>query len=112
MLKGPLHYQSLIGVPCIWREPGNHAAAGTTRADLTSLLDLPTAILSRAGVAPVYGMQGRALFTPAGAVQASGRDAVLIEENQQRAYLGFKGTVRVRTLVTATHRISVFADGR
>ena len=111
VLKGPLHYQSLIRVPCIWREPGAHTAAGTTRADLTSSLDLPTAILSRAGVAHVHGMQGRALFTPAGAGQASGRDAVLIEENQQRAYLGFTGPVRVRTLVTATHRISVFAEG-
>jgi arylsulfatase len=35
----------------------------------------------------------------------------LIEENQQRAYLGFEKPVRVRTLVTATHRLSAFAEG-
>lgn len=111
VLKGPLHYQGLIRVPFIWREPVQTAEAGQVRQDLASSLDLPTAILNRAGVAPVNGMQGKALFTTAGESLPSARDAILIEENQQRAYLGFTKPVKVRTLVTQTHRISVFAEG-
>ena len=111
VLKGPLHYQSLIRVPFVWREPGQTADAGLVREDLVSSMDLPTAILNRAGLAPVNGMQGKPLFSPAGSILPTARDAVLIEENQQRAYLGFSKPVKVRTLVTETHRMSVFAEG-
>ena len=37
---------------------------------------------------------------------------MLVEENQQRANLGFEEPVRVRTLVTETHRLSAFAEGQ
>ena len=110
VLKGPLHYQGLVRTPLIWREPAGQPQADEPREDLTSSIDLPTSILQRAGIAGVNGMQGRALFSAQGQAQVSGRDAVLIEENQQRAYLGFDKPVRVRTVVTATHRMSVFAD--
>jgi arylsulfatase len=110
VLKGPLHYQSLIRVPLIWREPAESTPAN--RSDLASSMDLPTTILSRAGVAPVNGNQGRSLLTPDGQASPSGRDAILVEENQQRAYLGFEKPVRVRTIVTDTHRMSLFAEGQ
>lgn len=109
VLKGPLHYQSLVRVPLIWREPASHEAS--VRQDLASSMDLPAAILHRAGIAPPNGMQGKPLFAFDGAALATGRDAVLIEENQQRAYLGFKHPVKVRTVVSAQHRMSVFAEG-
>lgn len=111
VLKGPLHYQGLIRVPLIWREPASSHAAAEVRGDLASSMDLPAAILHRAGIAPPNGSQGKPLFTPAGLPLATARDAVLIEENQQRAYLGFEQPVRVRTVVTDTHRLSVFAEG-
>lgn len=111
VLKGPLHYQGLIRVPMIWREPQRPDNHTPVRADLTSSIDLGTAILNRAGIAPPNGMQGRPLFSPEGVPVSSGRDAVLIEENQQRAYLGFERPVKVRTLVTEQHRMSVFAEG-
>lgn len=111
MLKGPLHYQGLIRVPLIWHEPaGADGARGQVREDLTSSIDLAATLLNRAGLAAPNGMQGRPLVSPDGRPQDSGRDAVLIEENQQRAYLGFNSPVRVRTLVTRTHRISVFHE--
>ena len=110
VLKGPLHYQGLIKVPFIWREPG--AKAAVERSDLASSMDLGATILNRAGIAPPNGNQGKALVTPSGTAQASGRNAILIEENQQRAYLGFDQPVRVRTVVTDTHRLSVFAEGQ
>lgn len=110
VLKGPLHYQGLVRTPLIWRDPAQPAEQGSVRNDLTSSLDLPVSILQRAGIDIVNGMQGRSLVDRKGQAKASLRDAVLIEENQQRAYLGFDKPVRVRTVVTATHRMSVFAE--
>ena len=112
VLKGPLHYQGLIRVPLIWREvAGVRPSSRGVRDELISSIDLPASILERAGIEPPNGMQGRALFTPQGSPLPVGRDAVLIEENQQRAYLGFEQPVRVRTVVTATHRLSLFGEG-
>lgn len=112
VLKGPLHYQGLVRVPFIWREPGGAGnGISEVRDDLVSSIDLPASILSRAGIAAPNGSQGRTLFSPTGKSLSADRDAVLIEENQQRAYLGFKQPVRVRTLITDTHRLSVFLEG-
>ena len=111
VLKGPLHYQGLIRVPMIWRDPSGVKGQVAVREDLASSIDLAAAIIHRAGIAPPNGMQGKPLFTPGGEAIPTGRDAVLIEENQQRAYLGFERPVKVRTVVTATHRMSVFAEG-
>jgi arylsulfatase len=111
VLKGPLHYQGLVRVPFIWRDPeGEEASSPVRRDDLVSSLDLPASILARAGIASPNGSQGKALFDPVGTQLDSMRDAVLIEENQQRAYLGFDTPVKVRTLVTERYRLSVFGD--
>ena len=112
MLKGPLHYQGLIRVPFIWREPSALLKEGNAvRNDLVSSIDLAPSILRRANIAAPNGCQGVALFSARGLSLQSNRHAVLIEENQQRAYLGFKNPVRVRTLVTHTHRLTVFQEG-
>lgn len=110
VLKGPVHYQGLIRVPFIWREPTKTGVAAV-RDDLVSSIDLPVTILNRAGIAPVNGMQGRALFSSDGVAAPSERDAVLIEENQQRAYLGFERPVQIRTVVSESHRMSVYMEG-
>lgn len=112
MLKGPTHYQGLVRVPFIWRDPqALDGGVPAVRDDLVSSIDLSASILRRANIAVPNGMQGKALFDADGSSRPSGRDAVLIEENQQRAYLGFSQPVRVRTVVTHTHRLSVFAEG-
>ena len=112
VLKGPLHYQGLIRVPFVWREPAQASGPQpVVRNDLASSIDLGVSLLVRAGIEPPNGTQGRALFTPNGLAQPSARDAVLIEENQQRAYLGFNEPVRLRTVVTATHRLTLFVEG-
>ena len=111
MLKGPAHYQGLVRVPLIWREPaGSENDLAAVRTDLASSMDLATSVLARAGIAAPNGMQGKALFDPTGLPSPSQREAVLIEENQQRAYMGFDTPVRVRTLVTKSHRLSVFHE--
>ena len=109
MLKGPLHYQGLVRVPFIWKDPAGPAAS--VRSDLASSMDLGPTVLRRAGIAAPNGVQGIALFDRDGAVRPSGRDAVLIEESQQRAYVGFDTPVRVRTLVTDRHRLSLYHAG-
>ena len=106
MLKGPVHYQGLIRVPFIWRETAERRVSGR-RSGLASTIDLPRTILERTGVAPCNGMLGvsqlKALTeaTPC-------RDAVLIEEEGQRVYMGFDRRIRMRTLVTDRHRLSLY----
>lgn len=109
VLKGPLHYQGLIRVPFIWRDPA--AAERGVRRDLASSMDLAPSILRRAGIEAPHGTQGQALFDTSGAPRPSGRTGVLVEESQQRAYLGFDTPVQVRTLVTERHRLSLFHAG-
>jgi arylsulfatase A-like enzyme len=106
LLKGPMHYQGLIRVPLIWADP---AASPPTSTDaLVSTLDIPATILARAGVQPYYGMQGRELGRVVSGSAATFRQRVLVEDDRELVYLGFDTPQRVRTLVTKTHRLSLF----
>jgi arylsulfatase A-like enzyme len=107
MLKGPMHYQALVRVPFLWREPDG-GARGRRKA-LASTLDIARTVLDRAGVEAFQGLQGLSLLPFVNGAR-EGRDAVLIEEEGQRVYLNFDRRVRVRTLVTERHRLSVY-DG-
>lgn len=102
MLKGPIHYQGLVRIPFIWSDPASSEARGTSSEALGSSIDIARTVLARAGIAPVNGMQGRNL------VGSTDTDAVLIEDDNQRAYLGFSRPVRARTLVTSTHRLTMY----
>lgn len=110
MLKGPIHYQSLIRTPLIWADPRASDLHGRRSAALCGTLDLARTVLDAARVASCNGMQGRSL----GSVLDGERDrlyeAVLVEEEGQRTSLGFDRPVRVRSLVTDRHRLSVY-DG-
>lgn len=108
MLKGPVHYQGLIRVPFIWRETAERRTRGR-RHHLGATIDIARTILDRAGVRPFNGMLGCSLL-PALTGAGVPRDAVLIEEEGQRVYMGFPGRIRMRTLVTQDHRLSVY-DG-
>ena len=107
LLKGPIHYEGLVRVPLLWKDP-EARAGGETRA-LVQSMDLAPTILARAGVTPFNGMQGKSLL-PLMAGGGAPHEEILIEEEGQRTYLGFAGRVRTRSLVTARHRISVY-DG-
>ncbi len=109
LLKGPLHYRGLIRVPLIWCDP---SIAGTWRYDsLVSTIDIPETILDRAGVASPHGMQGRSFLPLMRGDGALSRDAVLVEDATQRAFLGFDQPVRVRTVVTRDARLSLYGEG-
>lgn len=109
LLKGPIHLQSIIRVAAIWADPAEGGRARRSAA-LAGTVDLAPTILDRAGLAPFNGMQGRSLMPLIRGDEAHKRDAVIVEEEGQRVYMGFPGRARVRTLVTDRHRLSVY-DG-
>src|SRR5690606_23746976 len=106
LLKGPLHYQSLIRTPFIWADPASPQAR-RSRA-LCSTVDLAPSILARAGVPAFNGMNGQVLPCVPGA--APERQSVLVEDEVQRVLFGFDSPPRLRTLVTARWRLTVYAN--
>ena len=108
LLKGPIHYRSLIETPFLWRDPAG--PSGRRSAAFAGTVDIAPTILARAGVAPFNGIQGRNLLPLMGGETPKLYDEVLIEEEGQRPGLGLPGRARVRSLVTARHRLSVY-DG-
>lgn len=107
LLKGPIHYQSILRTPFLWCDPVQNARG--RRTNLASTLDLARTFLERAGLPPIQGMQGRSLL-PSIAGETTGPRDLLVEEEGQRIYLGFDRRVRVRTLMTERYRLSVY-DG-
>lgn len=110
LLKSQMHYQGLIRTPLIWRDPVLKDQSGGRRHALTGAIDLTRTILDRARLAPTHGMQGRSLLPLAASETTPDdwRDALLIEEEAHRipGWLGHRA--RVRTIVTATHRLSLY----
>ena len=107
LLKGPLHYQSVIRVPFVWREPGQSKPATSTY--LCSTLDIAKTVLRRAGLTPYNGIKGEDLAT-AMADGGPERDSLLIEEEIDNELYGFAAPKKIRTLMTQRHRLTVFMD--
>jgi arylsulfatase A-like enzyme len=106
LLKGPLHYQSLIRTPFIWADPQGPRAARSQA--LCSTVDLAPSILARAGVSAFNGMNGQVLPCVPGAPPE--RQSVLLEDEVQRVLFGFDSPPRLRTLVTDRWRLTVYAN--
>ncbi len=114
--KGPFHFEGLLRVPLIWRWPGRFAPQATPA--LASLLDVAPTILQLAGVAVPEGpaspeapqqppaWPGRSLV-PLLSGQVDGvQESVVIENDED--YLG----LRLRTLVTPTHKLTTYTGHR
>jgi arylsulfatase A-like enzyme len=107
LLKGPAHFNGITHVPFIWAEPGARpTASGKTTDVLGGTLDIAATILDRAHVQPYNGIQGVSLL-PAMAGEGATRDSMVIEDDQQRAMLGFEAPSRMRTLVTRRWRMTI-----
>lgn len=106
MLKGPLHYQSLVRVPMVWADPAAPEKGVATGA-LGGSVDIARSILERAGIARFHGMQGESLL-PLCDGAASAHDGILIEQETQRAYLGFDRPVRIRSYLTERWRLTLW----
>jgi arylsulfatase A-like enzyme len=106
LLKGPAHYEGITHVPFIWAEPGARSARRSEV--LGGTLDIAPTILDRARIQPYNGIQGMSLLPAiAGNALASGRDSLVIEDDQQRATLGFASPPRLRTLITQRYRLTI-----
>jgi arylsulfatase A-like enzyme len=99
MLKSTLHYQGLVRVPFIWREPGLSQPGASTTA-LHSTLDVARSVLARAGLQPYWGMQGMDLAASLADPDAAGQSAVLVEEDGHEIGFGFDAPARVRTIIS------------
>ena len=104
LLKGPWLRQNLHHVPMIWTDPtGSH---GETNV-LGSSIDFAPTVLSRAGVNPYFGLQGRDLL--ADMTNNGGRESLLIEFNDNVPRLGLSKPARTRTVYRKDGRLTVFA---
>lgn len=105
MLKGPLHYQGLIRVPFIWKDPNRKIARSCIDMGLAGTIDIAKTILHRAGIAPFNGMQGEDLFSSS-AQQRSTR-CMIIESEQIMYRFGQGQPFRMRSLIGGRYRLSV-----
>jgi arylsulfatase A-like enzyme len=108
LLKGPIHYRGIVEAPFLWHDPQRPRASRS--AALCGTIDLAPTILARTDVAPFNGIQGRDLAPVIAGAAPSHHAELLIEEEGQRAQIPFEGRVRMRSLVTDRHRLSLY-DG-
>ena len=107
MFKGPIHYDGLIRVPFIWADPSSTRHDVASNA-LAGTVDIGATVLARAGLAPSHGTQGRSLLPLVEDRVDLVRQGIVVEEDNQRVFLGFDRPVRMRTLVTDRWRLTVY----
>ena len=106
LLKGPAHYDGITHVPFIWAEPGTRPSRRTDV--IAGTLDIAATVLDRAGIQPYNGIQGESLLPAiSGEGAVSPRDSMVIEDDQQRALLGYQSPSRMRTLITSRWRMTI-----
>jgi arylsulfatase A-like enzyme len=107
LLKGPIHYRSIIQVPFIWRDPAGPKAKRS--GAFAGTIDLAPTILARGGVQGFNGIQGRNLL-PLVEGGAAPYEDMVIEEEGQRLGVGLPTRARLRSLLTERYRLPVY-DG-
>lgn len=101
--KGPFHYEDLIRVPFIVRQPGV-VPAGEVSDSLQSLVDLSPTFLSAAGV-PVPGAMQGADQMPVWRGEAKSAREVAIVENRHNPT-----RMHVRTWVEERYKLTLYRD--
>jgi arylsulfatase A-like enzyme len=110
LLKGPLHLQSIVKVPFIWRDPERRGVA--TSGAIAGTIDLSATILARASLAGFNGMQGRSLLPEIADGADHGTGAHVVEEESQRALFGLPAPVRLRSLISRDWRMTLYESER
>lgn len=103
LFKGPWMRRSIHHVPFIWADPRGRTAEETPV--LGSTLDIAPTILSRAGVEGFFGIQGRDLLAD---LDGGGRDALLIEFNDNSPRMGMTHAARARTIYRPDTRLTFY----
>ncbi|WP_164662209.1 sulfatase [Tropicibacter sp. Alg240-R139] len=107
LLKGALPFRSITRVPFIWSDPNYRTEASSDA--LCSTVDLAATILDRVGLEPFNGNQGQSFLSATQGAKGPRSDA-LIEYNDGGNRLGFEEPARVRSLVSAEWRYTVYRD--
>ena len=107
LLKGPIHFQGLVRVPFIWADTPDRAKSGRSDA-LSGTVDIAQTILDRVGIEPYNGVQGRSLLPEIDGAPDQGPGCAIVEADDQRPYFDLEPPSRVRTLVTKTHRMTIY----
>lgn len=102
-LKLGLHFQSVIRVPLIWRDPQRLEVGKQVSRRLGSAIDLAPTLLQRAGLKIPIGMQGNDLFD-------TSRPAppIIIEDAGTAVFRDGDAESGITTLVTEEWRLSLF----
>ncbi|MCC9076374.1 sulfatase-like hydrolase/transferase [Litorilinea aerophila] len=101
--KGAFHYEDLLRVPMIVRQPGQ-IPAGQVSDAIQSLVDFPQTFLAAAGIEAPGFMQGVNQLPVWQGKQATARDHALVENRHNPT------TVHLRTLVTDRYKITVYRN--
>lgn len=101
--KGAFHYEDLLRLPMIVRQPGT-VPAGQVSAALQSLVDYPQTFLAAAGIEAPGNMQGVNQLAVWQGKAAAVRDWALVENRHNPT------TVHLRTLVTERYKITVYRN--
>ena len=107
LLKGALPFRSITRVPFIWSDPDRRTASSSDA--LCSTVDLAATLLERVGLKPFNGNQGLSFLPVTTGVDGQRKEA-LIEYNDGSKRLGFEEPARVRSLVTADWKYTVYRD--
>ena len=99
--KGPFHYEDLIRVPMIVRQPGT-VPPGRVSAAVQSLVDYPSTFLAAAGGDVPSVMQGVSQWDVWRGAAAAAREWALVENRHNPT------TVHLRTLVTDRYKLTVY----
>lgn len=101
--KGAFHYEDLLRVPMIVRQPGT-IPAGRMSDAIQSLVDYPQTFLAAAGIDAPGRMQGVDQLAVWRGEQESARDHALVENRHNPT------TVHLRTLITERYKITVYRN--
>ncbi len=112
MFKGGLHCGGLTRVPFIWADPLLNVAKPVRQTSaLAQTTDIAATVLARAGVPPAHGMQGQSLLPVMAGQTDALRNSVLIEEEGQRLDFNMSQRIRMRSLRSKHHRLTIY-DGQ
>ena len=99
--KGPFHYDDVIRVPFIVRQPGK-VKAGERSDDLQSLVDLAPSFLSACNLSVPEDMTGKDQTNVWYDDNGTPRDYVIIENRHQPT------TIHVKTYIDNRHKITIY----
>ncbi len=109
LLKAALHYRGLIRIPFIWFDPMSESVQKSISMP-ASTIDLAPTILGRAGLSPFYGMQGLSLLPFINGAESQRDRSIIIEEDGHAATFGLTHPVRARSVLTRTHRLTIYTE--